>query len=326
MFGCWFLRQKGLAQAISDKFDPWVFQTAVPNWHDSCALQGMLYWKPIEVRAFLRRWTVLKALIAALMLAAPSLPGVAGMLDGLGAFRSEALAFWYLLTVVIWLWGSADYARSKGYSGWWGMLCAPLPFGPFGLVILFLMPDRWDPRFENWAFESSPLLIDGERMCSSREARGRLKKSWMQKYRDALILWAFVAVYQLVLKDRVSAGTRETLGFISLAGVFVALFLGVWGAAHLARHKGYSPYWAATGFAVVPFAGIMSYATAPDVLVIGLLLMAFWVGPIALLIMPDQWSDVGVSPMEYNPNELRDLEAEPEFVDQLPHVRIVNPY
>jgi hypothetical protein len=285
----------------------------------------MLYWSPVDVRAFLRRWTVLKALIMSLMLIAPKLPAVAAFTEELGVFRGTIMLFWYVLAGVVWIWGCADYARSKGYSGWWGLMCAPLPLGPFGLLVLFLFPDRWDPKHRDWKFEADPLLIDGRRMVSAREARAMLRESALAKLGSAGAMWIIVLVIAAAARNWFSAESRPTLEVIAYGVAFTASFIGLWGAAHLARYKGYSPLWAITGFALIPVAIAMAWATSADFITGALLLLSMLLGPITLLFMPEQWSDVGISPMKFNPNEMGDLNPEPVFVDH--HgVRIVNPY
>jgi len=285
----------------------------------------MLYWTPVEVRAFLRRWAVLKALIAAAMMVAPEVPGAESVLNQFDLFRSTVLMFWYVLAGSIWIWGCADYSRSKGYSGWWGMLCAPLPLGPFGLVALFVFPDKWDPKFQNWRADADPLLIDGVRMGSARHARSMLKKSAVQKLGAAGALWLVVCALTLVVRHMISNESWGTLQTVSIGASFAACFIGTWGAAHLARYKGYNSFWTLTGFVLLPIAIGLSFQTGSDTSIVALGLIAFLLGPIVLLFMPDQWHDVGVSPIQYNPNELSDLAPEPVFVDRH-HVRIVNPY
>lgn len=285
----------------------------------------MLYWTPTEVRAFTRRWTILKALIAALMLTLPSLPAVDTLLGELGVFRGAFMMFWYVLGGVVWVWGCADYSRSKGYSGWWGLLCAPLPLGPFGLVALFLFPDRWDPKHSDWRTEADPLLIDGQRMRSARDARQMLRTSCMQKLIPAGVLWIAVLVLTSLIRNTVSNDSSTTLQIIAYGLSFTASFIGVWGAAHLARLKGYSQFWALSGFALIPVAMGLLMGSGLDFIALALMLMAFLLGPVALLLMPDQWHDVGISPMQFNPNEMSDLAPEPIFVDHH-HVRIVSDY
>lgn len=284
----------------------------------------MLYWKPNEVRAYLRRWTLFKALIATLMLTLPAIPMVDSAISELGVFRSTTMLVWYAIAGAVWLWGCGDYAKSKGYSAWWGMLCAPLPLGPFGLFALFLFPDRWDPRFNNWSFESSPLLIDGERMPSSKAARLMLKSSWVSRLAWAAGLWIVVLGITLVATKQVSLGTSETLKVIALALAAIACSLGIWGGAHLARYKGYKPYWAGVGFFTIPAVMTLLLTSSGSFAILALTLIAFLLGPVVLLLMPDQWSDIGISPIQYNPNELRDT-VEPQFA-HLHDVRILNTY
>lgn len=41
---------------------------------------------------------------------------------------------------VAFIWGCAEYARGKGYSGWLGLLGI---FSIFGLIVLVVMPDKY---------------------------------------------------------------------------------------------------------------------------------------------------------------------------------------
>lgn len=259
------------------------------------------------------------------MMVAPEIPGLDPLLSQLDLFRSTALMFWYVLAGVIWIWGCSDYSRSKGYSGWWGVMCAPLPLGPLGLVVLFLFPDKWDPKHHDWKPESDPLLIDGRRMVSAREARAVLRESAFQKLVPAAVMWILVLALSSASKNWFSAETRPTIDLIAYGLAFTASFVGIWGGAHLARYKGYNQIWALAGFVLVPVAITLALSTSADFITGALLLMAFLLGPIVLLFMPDQWHDVGISPMAFNPNDLSDLAPEPAFVDHH-HVRIVNPY
>lgn len=284
----------------------------------------MLYWAPIEVRAYLRRWTVLKAIIATLMLLVPELPPVQSLLSDLGVFRSVTMLAWYAIAGSTWLWGCGDYARSKGYSGWWGLLCAPLPLGPFGLFVLFLMPDRWDTRHSDWRFEADPLLIDGHRMISAKEARGMLKISAKGKLVTAGILWIAVLALTLIGAKQVSLLTRDTMLLLALGLGAIASFSGIWGSAHLARRKGYQTYWAGAGFFALPIVMYLVLTGAGSFAIVALTLVAFLLGPVVVLLLPDQWSDVGISPMSFNPNEMRDT-VEAQYIE-LPSVRIINTY
>lgn len=284
----------------------------------------MLYWTPTEVRAYLRRWAVLKALIAALMLFLPALPFVESLTAELGVFRSVTMLVWYALAGSTWLWGCGDYAKSKGYSGWWGLLCAPLPLGPFGLGVLFLMPDNWDPRHNDWRFEADPLLIDGRRMISAKEARGMLKLSAKGKLSAAGILWAAVLGLTLIGAKQVSLLTRDTMLLLAIGLGAIASCAGIWGAAHLARRKGYKTYWAGAGFFTLPFVMYLALTGGGSFAIVALTLIAFLLGPVVVLLLPDQWSDVGISPMTFNPNEMRDT-VEAQFIE-LPSVRIINTY
>lgn len=285
----------------------------------------MLYWTPVEVRAFLRRWAVLKALIAAAMMVLPTVPALDPALASLDLFRNTVLMFWYVMAGAVWVWGCADYSRSKGYSGWWGLLCAPLPLGPFGLIALFLFPDKWDPKHLNWRPESDPLLIDGVRMPSARDARHMLRNSWTRKLGMAATLWGVVMLFTMGVRHWISNDSWPTLQMLTIGCAFGACFIGTWGAAHLARYKGYNTLWALVGFALLPIAIALTSTSGPDTAIIALTLIAFLLGPIVLLFMPDQWHDVGISPIAYNPNEMSDLSQEPVFVDRH-NVRIVNPY
>ncbi len=284
----------------------------------------MLYWKPNEVRAYLRRWTFFKALIATLMLMLPAIPMVDSALGELGVFRSTTMLAWYAIAGTVWLWGCGDYAKSKGYSAWWGMLCAPLPLGPFGLFVLFLFPDRWDPRFNNWSIESSPLLIDGDRMPSAKAARAKLRTSLVSKLSWAGGLWIAVSVISAFASKQVSLTTAGTFEVIALALGAVACSLGIWGGAHLARYKGYKPYWAAAGFFTIPAVMALLMTSSGPFAIVALTLIAFLLGPVVLLMMPNQWSDIGISPIQYNPNDLRET-VEPQFAF-LHDVRIINTY
>lgn len=45
----------------------------------------------------------------------------------------------FLAAVFLFLWGCSQYAKGKGYSGWWGALGV---LYLLGLLVLVLMPDR----------------------------------------------------------------------------------------------------------------------------------------------------------------------------------------
>ena len=51
--------------------------------------------------------------------------------------------FCRVIIYVLFIWGCVDYGRSKGYSGWFGLLGL---LACFGLLALVLMPDKWPSR------------------------------------------------------------------------------------------------------------------------------------------------------------------------------------
>lgn len=54
-----------------------------------------------------------------------------------------------LLFLALFCFGCADYAESKGYSRWWGLIGI---LGCCGLIILVLVPNKWveASRPEDW--------------------------------------------------------------------------------------------------------------------------------------------------------------------------------
>lgn len=269
----------------------------------------MMYFTPPELRAYFRRWSVLKALIALPFMLLPWLTSVEQRTHWAGIFEPMATGILLVLGIATWVWGAGDYAKSKGYSGWFGLLAAPIPFGPFGFVILFIIPDRWSPRHQEWSFESSQNMVDGVLYTSSREARFALCQSAKQKLIVSASGWFLVALNELLIVRRIdSPATKLVSGML----ILVAAIAGLWGATNLARSKGYSPFVAVSGFAFIPYAYVIaiqgSYLSA-----IGMALAAVWLGPLVLLGVPNVWRGTDRSPLTFNPNTLGELPPEPEF-------------
>ncbi|MEQ1821442.1 MAG: hypothetical protein ABL949_02935 [Fimbriimonadaceae bacterium] len=278
----------------------------------------MLYFTPPQLRAFFRRWAIFKALISIPFMLLPWITTLEQRTSVTGIFEPMVTAILVFLGVCTWMWGAGDYSKSKGYSAWLGLLASPVPFGPFGFAILFIAPDRWSPKHLDWSFEASNNMVDGVLQPNSRDARAALVSSAKQKLVISATSWFIVGLNEVLLSARLESSATKLASWLL---ILVAAIAGLWGAANLARSKGYSPFVAVSGFAFIPYAYFIAMQGAYQSS-IGMALAAVWLGPIVLLVMPDVWRGTDRSPLTFNPNLLGEVPPEPEMV--MNQVRWVN--
>lgn len=201
---------------------------------------------------------------------------------------SEALiAFWSyskVPSVLAFLWGSGLIAKSKGYSGWWGIITLPLLLVP-GLILILLLQDKWDPVHQTWTEGPNEKLLDDDVVEYAWEMKQRLNRSWKAKLAVTVACYAiWIASY--LTSGEVSGNSRDLFVLFGLLLAALGSFYALWAGKHLAQLKGYDPLWAGCGLFLMPLFMLVSLTREMNGVDAALAVGAACLGPIFLMVAP----------------------------------------